>query len=586
MQTTWNLSLALPDTSPENIAKLQKQSEKLITTFASKYSQDKSFLHDPSVLLQSLTDYENILATDPANQLGQYFGLSHALDQSNPELLSQLSILRSWSTTLANKIQFYTLDLAKISVAKQKEFLSLIALSHYHKFLARLFETAKYNLTEPEEKILNITHPFAKSNWVSLTARLLSEEKPEDKSLSQLLSDMNSIDKATRDKAAELVVSIFDKHKIVAEVEINNVVNYKKEIDTLRGVARPDLTRHISDDFETSSVDALRSAVVANFDIARDFYQLKAQLFGVKRLAYHERNVPYTSTEIPYSYEESISLVKKVFTRLDPEFAKVVLTYADSGQVDVYPHTGKQGGAFCTAGAKNTPGYVMLNHTNKLNDVLTLAHEFGHAINHEFMRSSNSAVYFDNSLAVAEVASTFFEDFVLDEVGQKANDDELLAIYMQKLNDDISTIFRQIACYEFEWELHQTIRQKGHLSWQEIGTIFQKNMAAYMGDYVLQGEGSNLFWVYWSHLRNHFYVYSYASGLLISKSLQALVKDNPTEISKVKTFLSTGTNASPAEIFQSIGLDISSPTFWQTGLSEVRTLLAKTRSLAIKLKKI
>ncbi len=586
MQTTWNLSLTLADNSPENIVRLQKDSEKLINSFVTNYSQDKSFLHDPSVLLQSLSDYENIVATDPANQLGQYFGLSHVLDQSNSELLSQLSILRSWSTTLANKIQFYTLDLAKLTPSTQSIFLANPILAHYHKFLSRIFETAKYNLTESEEKILNITHSFAKSNWVSLTERLLSEEKLDDKSLSQLLSDMNSIDKPARDKAAKLVVSVFDKHKVVAEVELNNVVNYKKEIDTLRGIARPDLTRHIADDFQSSSVDALRQAVVANFDIARDYYQLKSQLFGVKRLAYHERNVPFSSTEKPYSYEDSISLIKNVFANLDPDFAKVVSTYATSGQVDVYPHTSKQGGAFCTAGAKNTPGYVMLNHTNKLNDVLTLAHEFGHAINHEFMRANNTAIYFDNSLAVAEVASTFFEDFVLSEVGLKANDEELLAIYMQKLNDDISTIFRQIACYEFEWELHQTIRQKGHLSWQEIGSIFQKHMAAYMGDYVEQGEGSNLFWVYWSHLRNHFYVYSYASGLLISKSLQALVKSSPAEISKVKTFLSTGTNAAPAEIFKSIGLDISSSSFWQTGLAEVRSLLAKTRSLAVKLKKI
>jgi len=586
MQTNWNLKLILEDDSQVKIDNLKRISEDLINNFSSKYSTNNSYLENPTVLLQALIELENIQATDPANKLGEYFGLAISLDQSNPKLLAISSQLESWAATLGNKIQFFSLSLGKISLQKQQEFLQDVSLLPFHKLLSRIFDTAKYNLSESEEKILNTTSRFSKGNWVSLTSRLLAEEEIEGRNLSQLMSEISNIEKPKRDKAAKDVMTILDKHKVVAEVEINNIVNYKKEIDALRGISRPDLPRHIGDDVESEIVDTLRSCVVKNFDIAKDFYQLKSQLLGQKTLAYHERNVPYGSVEIKYNFEDSYKLVTRVFQNLDSEFAKVVTTYVDNGQVDVFPKKGKQSGAFCSQGAKNTPGFVMLNHMDKLTDVNTFAHEFGHAVNHEFMRDNNSAMYFGNSLAVAEVASTFFEDFVFQEVGKSATDEQRLSLNISKLNDDISTIIRQIACYEFENSLHQTIREKGYLSWQEIGKLFQIHMRAYMGDFVEQGPGSELFWIYWSHIRSSFYVYSYASGLLISKALQNMVKTDSKNIEKIKAFLKVGSRQSPKQVFAEIGIDITSPSFWNQGLLEVKTLLEETKTLAVKLGKI
>jgi oligoendopeptidase F len=155
-----------------------------------------------------------------------------------------------------------------------------------------------------------------------------------------------------------------------------------------------------------------------------------------------------------------------------------------------------------------------------------------------------------------------------------------------KLNDEVSTIFRQVACYRFEQELHQEFRQKGYLSKEEIGRLFQKHMAAYMGDFVEQSMGSQNWWVYWSHIRSFFYVYSYASGLLISKSLQTSVKENPKFIEKVKEFLSAGLSDSPRNIFKKLGVDIADPRFWNKGLDEVESILLETTKLAEKLGKL
>ena len=157
---------------------------------------------------------------------------------------------------------------------------------------------------------------------------------------------------------------------------------------------------------------------------------------------------------------------------------------------------------------------------------------------------------------------------------------------MNKLNDDISTIIRQVACYMFEQELHKNFREKGYLSKEEIGKLFAKHMKNYMGDFVEQSKGSENWWVYWGHIRNFFYNYSYASGLLISKSLQSSVKENPKFIENVKEFLSTGGSKSPKYIFEKIGINIADKDFWDKGLEEVEKLLNETEKLAKKLGKI
>ena len=221
-----------------------------------------------------------------------------------------------------------------------------------------------------------------------------------------------------------------------------------------------------------------------------------------------------------------------------------------------------------------------------MSDVLTLSHELGHGINNELIREKQNALNFGTPTSTAEVASTFMEDFVLQDLLNQADDELRLAIMMKKLNDDVSTIFRQVACYKYEQELHQQFRQKGYLSKKEIGILFQKHMTSYMGDFVEQSPGSENWWVYWDHIRSFFYVYSYASGLLISKSLQNSVKVNPKFIEKVKKFLSAGLSDSPKNILKKLGVDITDKSFWNRGLTEVENLLQEATKLAMKLKKI
>lgn len=152
---------------------------------------------------------------------------------------------------------------------------------------------------------------------------------------------------------------------------------------------------------------------------------------------------------------------------------------------------------------------------------------------------------------------------------------------MQKIEDDIGTIFMQVACYMFEQNLHSKFREHGYLSKEDISEIFLNSFAPLYGD-AIDYKPTKYKWVSWTHIRTYFYVYSYASGLLISKSLQNSVKKDPKFIIKVKEFLSAGTSKSPKDIFLDLGIDITKKEFWDNGLKEIEDLINRAKQLKSK----
>lgn len=592
----WNFTpLFSSDNDPE-IEKNIQATRSAVEKFARKWQKSSDYLTTPKVLKSALDEYEVLMHTfGTSGDAGYYFSLRSTQDEADPTIRAKFNQVIELSNELQNKIQFFTLNLGKVSLQTQAKFLKSPQLAIYKHFLERLFAEAKYTLSDSEEKILNVVSPTSYGNWVKMTSALLSAEEREVlmedgtkkvTNFSEILSMMDNKNKKVRDSAAAAFNSILEKYTSVAEAEINSVLGYKKATDTLRGIDRPDRARHMADDIETEIVDTVINTVAAHNAISEKYYTLKARLMKVKKLSYHERNVEFGSTSKKYSFEDGKDMVIKIFKRLDPEFEQIFTRFLKNGQIDVFARRGKRSGAFCATNLLSQPTYVLLNYTDKLSDVTTLAHEMGHAINSELMRQKQHALSFDTPLATAEVASTFMEDFVFEEVLKVATDEEKLSLLMSKVGYDMSAIFRQVACYKFEQELHEEFRKKGYLSHQEIGKIFQKHMGAYMGDAVEQSAGSQNWWIYWNHIRTYFYVYSYASGLLISKSLQAGVRKDPAYIQKVKGFLSAGLSDSPKNIFLTTGIDITKKTFWENGLAEIERLLDETEQLAQKLKKI
>jgi len=591
--TNWSLDKLFSGDEDPLIEKAKRNLVAKSYEFISRWNKRCDYLEDPHTMKEALDEYEKWAGKYAgAGNVGYYFGLRQALEQNNPKIKAINNKLEEISTKISNDMAFFEHRIAKIPKGKQAKFLNSQHLLPYKHFLEDLFKQAKYLLSEEEEKILNLKSATSFSNWVRMTSSLLSKEEAEvlDEdnvkrvmSLSEILSLVDSRNKKTRDSATSALNFILAMYADIAENEINSILQDKKVDDDIRKMERPDLARHLSDDIDSLVVDKLIESVSKRFDLSRDYYKLKAKLLGVEKLKYNERNVPYGEIGKNYTYEEAVLLIQKVLRKLNPKFEEIYKGLYCNGHFDVLPKKGKAGGAFCSCGLKSQPIYILLNFTKKLSDVTTMAHETGHAINDYLMKQNENALNCGNPLSLAEVSSTFIEDFVLKELLKGANDELRLAILMSELNEDISTIFRQVAFYKFEWNLHKEFRERGYLSKEDIGNLFREHMESYMGEFVEQSEGSENWWVYIGHFRNFFYVYSYASGLLISKALQNMVNKDPKDTEKIENFMSIGKSKAPKDIFLDLGIDISSKKFWDSGLSEVEELLNEAESLAQKI---
>jgi len=585
----WNLKTLYKSEKDPQIQKDITLSQKANTSFVTKWSKNKKYLQDPKVLLQAIQEYEKLEETYGQCQKPLYYlSLRSYLNQTDPVIKGMLNKISDTATKMGNDIQFFELNISKIPKEKQKAFLNYKGLKNYKHHIERLFLVGKYLLSDNEEKIFNLMSKTSHSNWRDMLSELLDKQKftvvdeknkKHEITYNEITKYLNSTNKKVRDYASVEFNKVNSRYAEIAEFEINSILEAKKVSDDYRKIPRPDLTRHIADDIDSDIVDTLVKTVTDNFNISKKYYAKKAKLLGLKKLGYHERNIPLKGVDVKYTYEDGMQLVKDTFSSLDTQFGEILDGFLKDEIYDVYPKESKSGGAFCISVSKSLPTYVLLNHTDKLNDVLTIAHESGHAI-HSILSQKQSELNSGHPTSLAEVASTFFEDFVLEKILERTDDkDVLLGILDNKLNGDISSIFRQIAFYNFEKELHSTHREKGFVPKEEISQIFCKHMKAYLGDTVEEDESMRNGWIYVSHFRRFFYVYSYASGLLISKALQEMVKQDPKNISFVKAFLESGGSKSAKVLFKEMGIDISKEEIWKKGINEVKYLLDKLNNI-------
>ena len=585
----WNLKTLYKSEKDPQIQKDIDISQQQNKIFVTRWRDNTKYLEKPKILLQAIQEYEKLEETYGQCQKPLYYlSLRFYLNQTDPVIKGMLSKISETATKMGNDIQFFELNISKIPKEKQKAFLNYKELEDYKHYLEQLFLVGKYLLSDKEEKIFNLLSKTSHSNWENMLSELLDKQKftvldehnkKHEISYNEISKYLNSTNKKVRDYASVEFNKVNSRYAEIAEFEINSILEAKKVSDDYRKIPRPDLTRHIADDIDSDIVDTLVKTVTDNFDISQKYYVKKAELLGLKKLGYHERNIPLKGVDVKYTYEDGMKLVKDTFSSLDTQFRDILDTFQKDGIYDVYPKENKSGGAFCISVSKSLPTYVLLNYTDKLNDVLTIAHESGHAI-HSILSKKQSELNSGHPISLAEVASTFFEDFVLEKILEKTNDkDVLLGILDNKLNSDISSIFRQIAFYNFEKELHSTYREKGFVPKEEISQIFCKHMKAYLGDTVEEDESMRNGWIYVSHFRSFFYVYSYASGLLISKALQEMVKQNPKNISFVKAFLESGSSKSPKVLFEEMGIDISKGDVWKKGIKEVKCSLDKLNNI-------
>ncbi len=570
-KTEWNFKLFYKSDSDPQIENDVVVAEKTAAAFEKKWKKNAKFTSDLVELKKSLIDYEKIISMNEFSKPHLYFYLRQDIDSNSQKVTSELSRIQSRLTVAENKIVFYGLELGKVSKDLQKKILKDSEFKKYHYFLELIWKSAKYNLTEAEEKILNLMYEPASGMWSRGFDKVLSNQKVQykDKSLpiAEAIALVAELDTRDRIELQKSINAVFISVSDFAESEINAVYTKKKIEDELRGYKNPydaALLRYQNDE---KTIMNLVDTVTNNFKIAHKFYALKAKILGLKSLDYGARSVSIGKIEKEFNFEKGCEILLNSFEKVDPKYKEMLESYLVNGQIDVFPKVGKTGGAYC-CGSLKVPTFVLHNYTSTYKSVNTFAHEMGHAFHTELSKTQDP-IYEDYTTSVAETASTLFENFAFDELFETLTEDEKIIALHDKINSSIATVFRQIACFNFEKDLHTLVRSKGFASKEEIAELMNKHMKSYLGPaFELQPE-DGYFFVNWSHIRRFFYVYSYAYGELISTALYAEYKKDKKFMKKIEQFLSAGGSKSPYRIFKDIGIDTTKPDFFLNGLKKI-----------------
>ncbi|MES2470624.1 MAG: M3 family metallopeptidase [Patescibacteria group bacterium] len=569
-KTEWDLSVFYSSPSDPKIKAELKKYKSVIEKFEKKYSK-ANFLKNDSALEKALKNYEELFSIAASPKPLIYAYLLTNTNSGKAEYQALLASLANEFTNLINKIIFFELRISKLPKQLQSKFLKSKKLSKYKYFLENIFKRGAYTLSEAEEKIINLMTLPAKEMWTMGQEKAFTsleiEHKGEHLPIGKALNMINAAPTEERRMLHDAIVAKIKSMAFFAESEINAVYTVKKITDELKGYKRPYSSTLLDYQNDEKTVIGMINTVAENYKISHKFSDIKSKLLGLEKLMYSDRAVNITGKKYDFSFEKTIEIIEESFKDLGSYYNETLQRMLRDGQIDVYPAKGKTTGGFCWPNL-GLPTYILLNHNNELRSVLTLAHEMGHAY-HSELSKGQPPIYEGHTISVAEVASTFFENFVFDKLLETADDEQKIILLHNRLNDEIATVFRQTAFFNFELELHNLIREKGAASNEEICAIVNKHMSAYLGPRFELKPDDGYLYVVVSQLRRYFYVYSYTYGSLISSTLHARCVKDKTYMKKVETFLKAGGSMSPYQMFKAIGIDTSDPKFFKEGLKAI-----------------
>ena len=348
--------------------------------------------------------------------------------------------------------------------------------------------------------------------------------------------------------------------------------NYKNSITA--STARDEVTPVIYNNL----IDSVHKGLPALYD----YYELKREVLGVDHLHLYDVYAPLIGElDNSYTYEEAVDEVLKTAEIFGKEYSDAIRAgLCEKGWVDVFPARGKRGGAF-SSGVPGTEPYILLNFTNKLDDVSTLAHEAGHSMHTYFSTKYNEPHNSNYTIFVAEVASTVNELLLAHrKLAECKSDAEKLYILNQLMETYKGTLYRQTMFAEFERDMHAMCEKGQPLTADVIKKHYYKLVKRYFGKDVTCDKQIAYEWARIPHFYTCFYVYKYATCI---SAASAIVKRIETEgeayISKYIDFLKCGGSRSPLESLMVAGIDMTDPNVVNGAIEDFASAIKQFREI-------
>lgn len=319
----------------------------------------------------------------------------------------------------------------------------------------------------------------------------------------------------------------------------------------------------------------LIDAVHRGIEPMHRYASLRRDLLGLDELLPSDLYAPLVAEmDRGYTYEEACEIVLEALAPLGEEYLQIVRRGFDERWVDVYPTPGKLSGAYSICGPGMHP-YVLLNFSGTLEDVFTLAHEMGHAVNAYLSNNAQPACYSGNPIFVAEVASTCNEALLAQHLLAKATDERERAYLLNHhLESFRSTLLRQCMFAEFERDLNEITARGEGVTADALAEDYRRLNEEYYGPALTVDDLISVEWARIPHLYYDFYVYQYATGFAAAIALsQRILAEGEPAVADYLGFLAGGSSKSPIDLLRGAGVDMTTAGPIENALAEFSGLV-------------
>lgn len=529
-------------------------------------------------------------------RLYTYSHMRYDQDTTNSHYQAMDSRIKTLLVKVSTGLSFMTPEILALEEAKVLNYVTEHeGLSLYKQVLKEINEMRPHVLPAEQEALLSqisevtnaSSETFSMLNNADLEFPSIKDENGDELELThgRYTRFLESEDRRVREDAFRAMYGTYGKFRntfastLAGNVKRDNVNARVRNYSSARHAAMSE------NQIPEQVYDNLVDTVNKNLHLLHRYVSLRKKVLGLEELHMWDLYTPLVKEakmEIPY--EEAKGTMLKSFAPLGEEYVSIATKGLENRWVDVVENKGKRSGAY-SSGSYGTNPYVLMNWQDNVNNLFTLAHEFGHSLHSYYSRASQPFVYGNYSIFVAEVASTCNEA-LLNEHMLNTIEDEQKRIYLLNywLEGFRGTVFRQTMFAEFEHLIHKMDQDGEALTADRLTEVYYELNKKYFGDDLVVDEEIGLEWTRIPHFYYNYYVYQYATGYsaAVALSNQILSEGQPAVDRYINKFLKAGCSDTPIEVLKKAGVDMTSASpieeackVFEQKLNELEKLLLK-----------
>ncbi|WP_372590408.1 M3 family oligoendopeptidase [Fervidobacterium pennivorans subsp. carthaginiensis] len=511
-------------------------------------------------------------------KLYSFTSLTLSADVNNETAAKYLDVIRSKFVDLSIARTKFRKFLKHIEIENLENTSSEVIKSHMFVIKEQKM-LSKYMLSENEERIISMMRLTGGNAWNNLYEKTTSnltcemEIDGEKKKLPLMKVRNLAYDKSpdVRKKAYEAELKACES---VADVVAQCLNSIKGEFLTevkLRGYSSPLEPMLFENRITEQTFNAMMDAVRESMPKLREYLKKKAKMLGYERgLPWYDLFAPLGGYERKWSYEEARKFIVDNLSTFSKELGDFIDGAFEKGWIDAETRPGKRGGAFCASIKALKESRILMSFDGTLDNVLTLAHELGHAF-HNYCLKDETLLNSTTPATLAETASIFNETLLLNMIKKDAqSNEEKLALLDKELSDAVQIIIDIYSRFLFEKTVFER-RIAGPLSVKELKEIMLNAQKQAYGDGLNEEILHPFMWLVKPHYYSptfHFYNFPYTFGMLFALGVYAK-RDEPGFFETYKKLLASTGKGTAEEVAASVGIDITRKEFWQSSLKVI-----------------